>query len=220
MMRILIINPNTSEATNKRIRSIAESLIPLPNEFEVMSAPSGVSLIETIESSEETVPAVLETIGRRHCEFDAIIIAAFSDPGLFEAREITNCPVFGISESAMRVAASKAERFAIVTLGATLADAICRNAEAYGFADRLSSIQVLPWTVEKVSADPRTYHTAFAESCERLVEEDGVGAVIIGGGPLSGIADEVADRMTVPVLDSVRCAIQLAIESGGTQTDL
>ena len=42
--------------------------------------------------------------------------------------------------------------------------------------------------------------------CERAVEEDGAKAIIIGGGPLSGMADKIADELSVPVLDGVICA--------------
>ena len=213
-MRLLIVNPNTSTATNDRIRAIAEPLVSPPDEVEVVSAASGIELIETVEESAATVPAVLDIVEARHREVDAIIIAAFSDPGLVEARQIATCPVFGISEAAMKAAASAANRFAIITLGSALGEAIQRNAESYGFADRLTGIRILSWAVAEVSADPPAYHDAFADACERVVDEDDVGAVIIGGGPLSGIADAIADQLSVPVLDGVHCAVQLAMNQG------
>ncbi len=166
-MRLLIVNPNTSAAANERIRAIAEPLVSASDEIEVVSAASGIELIETVEDSTTTVPAVLAMVEAQHHEFDAIIIAAFSDPGLAEARRIASCPVFGISEAAMKVAALTADRFAIITVGTTLGEAIQRNAEAYGFAEQLTGIRMLPWTVAQVSADPSAHHKAFAEACER-----------------------------------------------------
>jgi len=210
-MRLLIINPNTSVATNARINAIVGPLVAVPHEVEVVSAASNIDFIETVEDSAATVPAVLALVEARHRDVDAIIIAAFSDPGLTEARRIASCPVFGISEAAMTIAARTADRFAIVTLGAALGEAIQQNAETYGFVDRLTGIKILPWTVAQVSADLPAHQKAFAEACNRVVAEDGIGAVIIGGGPLSGIADAIADDLTVPVLDGVRCAVQLAL---------
>ena len=209
-MRLLIINPNTSTATNARIRSIAESEAAATDEIEVVSAESGIELIETVEQSVATVPAVLAAVEARHHAHDAIIIAAFSDPGLATARKMATCPVYGISEAAMGVAVGIAERFAIITLGAALADAIRQNAETYGYARNLTSVRVLPWTVAQVSADPSAHQRAFADACEAAVMEERAGAVVIGGGPLSGIADAIAGRLSVPVLDGVRCAVQVA----------
>ena len=213
-MRLLIVNPNTSQATNARIRAVAAPLVRACDDLEVLSAPSGIELIESVAQSMATIPAVLSVVDERHREVDAIIIAAFSDPGLSQARRAASCPVFGISESAMKMAARMADRFAIVTLGAALRGAIEANAAAYGFAEHLTGVRILPWTVTTVSADPPTYRKAFAEACAQAVAEDGAGAVIIGGGPLSGIADAIAGELTVPVLDGVRCAVEMALASG------
>ena len=96
-MRLLIVNPNTSRATNGRIRAIAAPLVREPDELEVLSAPSGIDLIESVAQSVATIPAVLSVVDERHAQVDAIIIAAFSDPGLSDARQAASCPVFGIS---------------------------------------------------------------------------------------------------------------------------
>ena len=208
-MNLLIINPNISAATNARIRAIAGALIKAPDEVEVVSAPSGIEFIETVEQSVATVPAVLSVVRERHERADAIIIAAFSDPGLAEARKASSCPVFGISEAAMKMAVGVADRFVIITLGGELGEAIKTNAEIYGVAENLTEVRILPWTVTEVSADPPAHEKAFAEACQQAVAEGGVGAVIIGGGPLSGIADSIADDLPIPVLDGVRCAVTL-----------
>ena len=213
-MRLLIVNPNTSHATNVRIRAVATPLVHACDDLEVLSAPSGIELIESVAQSVATVPAVLSVVEERHADVDAIVIGAFSDPGLAEARRVASCPVFGISESAMKTAAGMADRFAIITLNAELRDAIEVNAAAYGYAGQLTGVRLLPWSVATVSADPSAYRKAFAEACAQAVAEDGAGAVIIGGGPLSGIADAIAGELPVPVLDGVRCAVEMALASG------
>jgi len=216
-MNLLIINPNISAATNARIRAIAEPLVSVDDVLEVVSADTGVELIETVDQSASTVPAVLAMVTARHSEVDAIVIAAFSDPGLQEAQRIASCPVIGISEAAMKTAAKTADRFTIITLGSELGQAIKKNAHTYGVSDQLVDINILPWTVAQVSADPKSHQNAFAEACQRAVTEDGVGAVIIGGGPLSGIADAIADDLPVPVLDGVRCAVEMSLMSSQKQ---
>ena len=75
-------------------------------------------------------------------------------------------------------------------------------------------MRILPWSVATVSADPPAYREAFAEACAQAVAEEGAGAVIIGGGPLSGIAETIAEELPVPVLDGVRCAVEMALAPG------
>lgn len=209
-MKLLVINPNTSAATNARIRAAATATAAGKVEIEVVSAPSGIEFIESAEQSEATVPAVLEVVAARHAEVDAIVIAAFSDPGLPEARAIAACPVLGIAESAMRAAASRTDRFVIVTLGAALLDVIERNAARSGYAAQLAAVRILPWPLAEVAADPDHFREAFRQECARAMRDDGAGAVIIGGGPLAGIAEAVAPDIGIPVLDGVRCAVATA----------
>ena len=155
------------------------------------------------------MPAVVALVRSRSHAFDGAIIAAFSDPGLEQARAVSACPVIGISEAAMRVASQCADRFSIVTLGAALGEAIRRNADTYGFGRQLAAVRILPWSVAQVSGNPAAYREAFADECRQAIADDGAGAVIIGGGPLSGMADAIAGRLPVPVLDGVRCAVAL-----------
>ena len=209
LMRFLIVNPNTSETTNRRLRHAAISLLNHNDDLEVISAPSGVSLIETPKQSAETVPYVVSLIEAMSDEFDAVIIAAFSDPGLHEAREVAACPVLGISESAMRKAAADG-LFAIVTLGAELKQEIIRNAELYGYSDLLAEVRVLPWTVAEVSSNLDKYGADFRYACQSLVDEKHVSAIIIGGGPLTGIASTIGTELSIPIYDGIQSAVSLA----------
>ena len=209
LMRFLIVNPNTSETTNQRLRHAARSLLDHNDDLQVISAPSGVSLIETSKQSAETVPYVVSLIETMSDKFDAVIIAAFSDPGLHEARKIAACPVLGISEAAMQKAATHG-LFAIVTLGAELKQEIIRNAEIYGYSDLLAEVRILPWTVAEVSSNLDKYREDFRSACQSLVDEKHVSAIIIGGGPLTGIASAVSTELSIPIYDGVQSAVSLA----------
>ena len=208
-MRILIVNPNTSETTNFRLRDAALPLLDDNDNVEVISAPSGIALIETPKQSAETAPHVVSLIETMSDDFDAVIIAAFSDPGLHEAREVAACPVLGISESAMQKASAHG-LFAIVTLGAELKQAIIGNAELYGYTNLLAEVRILPWTVAEVSSNVKKYCADFRYACHSLVDENHVSAIIIGGGPLSGIASAISTELTIPIYDGVQSAVSLA----------
>lgn len=57
----------------------------------------------------------MEMLAERQGQFDAAIIAAFGDPGLFAARELFDAPVIGMSEAAMLTALMLGKRFGIVS---------------------------------------------------------------------------------------------------------
>ena len=57
----------------------------------------------------------LEMIAENLKGVDAVILAAFGDPGLRGARELFDIPVIGMAEAAMMSACMLGERFSIVT---------------------------------------------------------------------------------------------------------
>ena len=92
----------------------------------------------------------------------------------------------------MRRAACLVERFSIVTLGPALRAAIQHNATRYGFAAQLANIRILQSDMQSVASSPAGFEDAFIQSCQAAISEDGAGAIIIGGGPLSGMAKTLA----------------------------
>ena len=211
-MKLLIINPNTSTATNHRIENVAKPLMAPFDSLEVVSAKSGIEFIETIEQSNQTTSAVLEEVSKNSKSVDGIIIAAFSDPGLMEAKKLSSCPVIGIAEASMKVAQGLTERFAVITLGSQFSQLIRQHSLNYGVAENLVEIKILPWSVSEVSINFSHYKEGFAEACKKLISERDIGAVIVGGGPLSGIADAISGELPIPVLDGVRCAVDLTLK--------
>ena len=149
--------------------------------------------------------------------FDAVVIAAFSDPGLEEARAMSPVPVVGIAESAMLTALMCGGRFAIVTLGPALRPLLEKAAHSLGCAERLSAIHILDTGMpipasarETVTAVQQDHGDALARLCGKAAAAEGVRSIILGGGPLAGLAHRIRIRVPVPLLDGTACAINHA----------
>ena len=98
-MKILVINPNTSESVTEKVRSVALKTAGPNTELEFVTAPKGVPYIATRAEAIFGGHAALEILAEREPEFDAAIIAAFGDPGLGAAREMMAIPVVGLAEA-------------------------------------------------------------------------------------------------------------------------
>ena len=142
-MRILVINPNTTMAVTETIVAEARRSAPPQVEITGVTARFGSPFIQTPEESDTARQAVLELVSRLAPGFDAVVIAAFSDPGLEEARAMSPVPIVGIAESAMLTALMCGGRFAIVTLGTALRPILENAAYSLGCAGRLSAIHIL-----------------------------------------------------------------------------
>ena len=208
-MRILVINPNTSAPATERIGRTAQRVAAAGTEVTAVSAQSGIPLIQTEEQSARAAAAVVELIRAEEAAFDAIVIAAFTDPGLEQASDVTAKPVVGIAQSAMLDAAAGGRRFVIITLGQGLAGPLRALAARYGVADRLANIRILPAPFTDVAYDPEHYAEQFLEQCRAAVAEDGAGAVVIGAARLP------AWRSSWPAAPSPRCSTASSARCGG-----
>lgn len=203
-MKLLVVNPNTNPATTERVAVMARRAASPETTIEAVTAPFGVP---AIESPAQCVPEpVLAALAAHGDGMDAAVIAAFGDPGLAGARKRFPFPVVGIAEASM-LEAARAGRFAILTLGAVMEDHLRGLARSYGVAESLAAIRFLPWSVSEASERPEALLGPLLDACLEAVREDTVAALIVGGGPLSGLAERLAPRVPVPVLDGVACAV-------------
>ncbi|TXN10683.1 Asp/Glu racemase, partial [Methylobacterium sp. WL122] len=98
-MRILVINPNTTEAVTERVvehvRRIAPSatIVPATGRF-------GARYIASRASAAIAAHAALDAYAAFGAECDAVYLACFGDPGLLALREIAPVPVVGMAEAA------------------------------------------------------------------------------------------------------------------------
>ena len=99
MDRILVINPNSTEAVT---RGIDEAMAPLRiaggPEIECVTLKEGPPGIETQQHVDSVVAPMVKLVREKQGAYAAFVIACYSDPGLFSVREATTKPVLGISE--------------------------------------------------------------------------------------------------------------------------
>lgn len=209
-MRLLLINPNTTRAVTERLGVAARRAAAPGTEITAVSADSDLPIITTAAESRAAVPAVLSALERHGAGHDAVVIAAYSDPGLEEARARASVPVFAIAEASMLEAAGRAKRFVVVTAGPGLVETLRQLAERYGVGDRLAGIRLLPQGLVALAASPERHLDAFRQACRAAIAEDGAGAIVIGGGPMAGLAGRLQPELPVPILDGVACAVRRA----------
>ncbi len=112
--QILVINPNTSGTMTEMIRRSAEAYKLQDTEIVCMNVSEGPEVIETYLEDFISALSALRIIMLERDNYDAFIIAASPDPGLFGAREITSKPVLGIGQSPLLVAPLLGRKFSIL----------------------------------------------------------------------------------------------------------
>jgi allantoin racemase len=85
----------------------------------------------------------------------------------------------------------------------------------HGLAGRLASVRALDVPLADVARAKDKLADRVVALSLRTVEEDDAEVVIVGGGPMAGLARQVASRIPVPTLDGVTCAVRLAESLAG-----
>src|SRR6185437_11192832 len=119
-MRILMLNPNTTRSVTDILLHAAEAVAAPGTEIVPLTAPRGVPYIATRAEAQIGGAVALEMIAEHQNGIDAVIIAAFGDPGLLGARELFDIPIVGMAEAPMLTACMLGRRFSIVTFARAL----------------------------------------------------------------------------------------------------
>ncbi len=210
-MRILVINPNTSDGITATIVAAARSAAP---HAEILGAhPSrGVTSVESHTEEAWATIGVLEQIELAESgesSPDAYVIACFGDTGVAAAREAASVPVVGITEAAVFTAVTLAHRFAIITMPPRTIAQSDRVVEALGIAHRCT-VRAVDVAVAEVEEGSAHLIDAFIGEAQLAILEDGAEAIILGCAGLADLVEPLSGRLGVPVIDGVAAAVAFA----------
>jgi Asp/Glu/hydantoin racemase len=209
-MRILLINPNISESVSELIRSEASRSASPGTEVEVLTAPFGVAYIETRFEALIGGYAAAQLAAEHHAGYDAVVVAAFGDPGLSALREVMPIPVTGMTEAALASAHLLGHRISIIAISQRIQAWYREVVEGYGFGSRLASIRALDRPIAAIGGVQQEHAQALRELAERAVREDGAEVIVLAGAPLAGLARSLHGQLPVPVVDGVSSAVHHA----------
>ncbi|KQT11408.1 aspartate/glutamate racemase family protein [Ramlibacter sp. Leaf400] len=209
-MRLLLVNPNISDSVSDLIRAEAQRSASPGTQVEVLTAPFGVAYIETRFEALVGAYAAAQ-VAAEHCsQYDAIVVAAFGDPGLAGLREVMPVPVTGMTEAALASAHLLGHRISIIAISQRIQAWYREVVEGYGFGPRLASIRALDRPISAIGGVQEEHAQALKALAERAVAEDGAEVIILAGAPLAGLARSLHGQLPVPVVDGVSSAVRHA----------
>ncbi len=206
-MRLLVVNPNISDSVSLLIGDEARRAASSGTEITMLTAPFGVAYIETRFEALIGAYAAAELAAEHWHGHDAVIIAAFGDPGVPGIREALDIPVVGITEAALMSACLLGKRFSIVAISRRITAWYRECVEYNGVIDRLASIRSLDQPLKDIGRVQDVHARRLKELCGAAVEEDGADVIILAGAPLAGLARAMKGELPVPVVDGVSSAV-------------
>jgi Asp/Glu/hydantoin racemase len=146
----------------------------------------------------------------REAEAGAFVIACFSDPGLFAAREATAKPVLGIAECGILTALTLGHRFGVISILARSVSRHLRYIAAMGVGQRLAGDLPLGLGVLEL-ADACTALTRMIDVGRRLRDQHGADVLVMGCSGMAPYRAEVEEAVQIPVVEPTQAAVAMAI---------
>lgn len=206
-MRLLIINPNISTSVTTLIEAEALRAARPDTKITMLTAEFGVAYIET--RFESLIAAYATTIlaAEHISQYDALIVAAFGDPGVPGLREALDVPVVGLTETALMSACMLGQRFSIIAISSRITAWYRETVDRNGLLSRLASIHHLENRPRDIGSVQEDCAEELVALCNKAVKLDHADVIILAGAPLAGLARRVKDRLMVPVVDGVSSAV-------------
>ena len=207
-MRVIIVNPNTSEAITALLLREARLAAADGTEVYAVTARSDVAVVRTVADGQRASDAVVEALLEAGTDMDAGIVGGFTEPGLSDARERVEYPLTGLGEASLIEASRIGDRFAILTADETTVPGIEALVEHHGFTAQLASVLSTGADLLAVAGDQRAFDAAFLQLATNAVARVFADSIVLGGAVFAGMAGRIKHRIPVPVIDPIHAAIR------------
>ena len=208
--RILVINPNSTAAVT---HAIDEAMQPLRiaggPEIACMTLAEGPPGIESQTDADGVIAPLCRLIREQEADSAAFVIACFSDPGLFSAREVTAKPVLGIAECGILTAMTLGHRFGVISILARSVPRHLRYIAAMGVGQRLAADLPIELGVTEL-ADARTSLRRMIDVGRSLRDDHGADVLVMGCAGMTRYRAELETAVRIPVVEPTQAAVAMA----------
>jgi allantoin racemase len=208
---IVVINPNSTEAVTAAIDVALEPLRLSggPN-IVCQTLHEGPPGVESQQDADSVIEPLCRTIAAQGNSANAFVIACFSDPGLYAAREATAKPVLGIAECGILTALTLGHRFGVISILAKSVPRHLRYVAAMGVGDRLAADLPIGLGVTELG-DARTTMARMTDIGCRLRDQHGADVLVMGCAGMARYRDELEAAARIPVVEPTQAAVAMAL---------
>ena len=208
MTVIAVVNCNTSTTMTETIAAGARA-VALPGTRILPLTPTwGVASAEGWFDSFLSAASVLDLLQNLDQPVDGVVMAGFGEHGREGARELLNVPVVDITEAAALYSLVLGRRFAVVTTLARAQGPIEDSLRTAGLLDRCAGVFATGLGVLDLELDPATTEQAFIDASRQAMAA-GAEVICLGCAGMTGLDTRMTDRLGIPVVDGVSCAVAL-----------
>jgi len=210
MSGILVINPNSTERMTREIDAACAPLRisggPVVETATLKEGPPG---IESQQDVDGLIPPLVSFVSKQK-NYDAFVIACYSDPGLHSVREVTRKPVLGIAECGILTALTLGHKFGVIAILQKSIPRHLRYMGALGVMDRLAGELPVGLGIAEMADKKKTF-TRMVEVGKTLRDQHGANVIVMGCAGMAEHRKPLQDAVGVPVVEPTQAAVTMAI---------
>lgn len=181
-------------------------------EIRCVTLEDGPNGIKNARDSDDAAPAVLRYIEREAAapESAAFVVACFSDPGVFSARELTAKPVIGIGEAGLLAGLALGDRLGTIGVSADPTGKGLRFARRLGIGERIAGHRGLGLDYGQLQ-DQSVVEASLIQAGLTLRDEAGADALVFAGAGMARYVTPLNRATGLPVVDPTQAAVSIAL---------
>jgi len=210
-MKILVLNPNTSELVTQKIADAVNKVARKDVECVVEQIEHGPEALESYHDETLAYPYILEKVEKANAEgFSAIVLAAFCDPGIEALRERSAIPIYGTEETTLSIALLLGNKFSILTEKKHKESVKRQHVRKLGLEQRFAGVRALNMGVVEIAEKGELVLKRGIELGKKMIEEDGAEVIVMGCASMAGYQEELGKELGVPILEPVTITYKVA----------
>ncbi len=211
-MKIMVVNPNSSETVTAAIMESARRGAGAGTELVPVTTKGGTRNIDSAFgdylSGAFMLRTALEAVAL-HTP-DAVVLAGFGRVGIDALKEALAIPVVSISEASMAVACLLGHRFTTLTMLRQFIPYQEDLVRYYGFEAKCASVRAINVNVEECVTNRDKTLGELKDQIAKVVAEDRAEVVILACAGLCGYDAELSRLAGLPVLDPAAVGVKVA----------
>src|SRR5215510_13268237 len=211
-MKLLVVNPNSSEAVTAQIMESARRAAAASTELIGITTKGGTRNIDSAFgdylSGAFMIRTCLEAV-TVHAP-DAVVLAGFGRVGVDALKEALTIPVVSIAESSMAMACLLGHRFTTLTMLQQFIPYQQDLVRYYGFEAKCASVRAININVEACVTNREQALRELTEQIRTIVSEDRAEVVILACAGLCGYDQALSQLAGIPVLDPAVVGVKTA----------
>jgi len=213
MHKILVINPNSNVLVTEKMQDSFNNHNSIRSDevdcITLSGAPFG---IETDADIKFVEPLIVNKISDELENYDAFIIACYSDPGLNEATQTFKKPIYGIHETSVKFCTKLRHNFGVIALGDESIQRHINYIKALNLESYYIGENALNISVNEAVSDKSTFSKIIISGRD-LIEKKGVEMIILGCAGLAKHRAAVERELGVKVIDPVQTSVEIAVDN-------